>query len=94
MTYDSCEEIEKKIEAGKPLSIVESNDVVELMNHIQKCTYNSLTVDGASQNIETKSDRNFRLPPYESDVTDGAFLEHYGLRPLLYPSLPVLRVTF
>ncbi|PRP80922.1 hypothetical protein PROFUN_11363 [Planoprotostelium fungivorum] len=45
VSMESCEEIEKKLENGIPLNTIESHDVIELMSHIQKCTYNSLTTE-------------------------------------------------
>jgi hypothetical protein len=76
--------IEKKLERGEVLNHGESADVVELLEHLQKCTYNGITVDG---NNHLPSRRHYitsdRFLSIEHGYCVWAFYECDGIRVLL-----------
>lgn len=81
------------MESGLALDHVESADVHELLQHVQKSSFNSLTVDGDFESEFWREMTSYRFPPGQYDVTDGTVSKHNGIWTLLHKTITLLRVS-
>lgn len=79
---------EKKLESGQTLSHIESIDIYELLEHIQRSTHNSIAISG----IVSLSELTCRLLSSKFGSCTGTLLKSHGIWILFHPTVSILWV--